>query len=133
MAISLDDAQKKNVVILMGPPGSGKGTQSDILVDRFRYVHLETSAVILEELAAHGDDETFDVGWIEVNLKRINEPQHARFYRYPPMLMPHFRHKIVSGLESSTNFIARGGIATFCKKLVATFCSQHFTFSIQLW
>lgn len=37
---------KKVVVIFIGPPGSGKGTQADLLVDKFGLVHLESSKVI---------------------------------------------------------------------------------------
>ena len=37
---------KKWVVILIGPPGSGKGTQAEMLAERFGLVHLESSQVI---------------------------------------------------------------------------------------
>lgn len=55
-------AQHMRVVILMGPPGAGKGTQADILVEEFKMVHLESSKVIEAQFNAHQDDETFDVG-----------------------------------------------------------------------
>jgi len=52
--------QKKQVIILIGPPGSGKGTQADLLAEKFGLLHLETSK-ILEEGAknADPDDEEF--------------------------------------------------------------------------
>mgnify|MGYP001589188611 FL=1 len=34
---------KKSVVILIGPPGSGKGTQAEFLSEKFNLFHLETS------------------------------------------------------------------------------------------
>ena len=37
---------KKMVAIFIGPPGSGKGTQADLLVEKFGLVHLESSKVI---------------------------------------------------------------------------------------
>ena len=37
---------KKRVVIIMGPPGSGKGTQAELLADRFSLYYLETSKVL---------------------------------------------------------------------------------------
>lgn len=37
---------KNWVVILIGPPGSGKGTQADLLAEKFGLVHLESSKVI---------------------------------------------------------------------------------------
>ncbi len=36
----------KQVVIIMGPPGSGKGTQAELLADRFSLYYLETSKVL---------------------------------------------------------------------------------------
>jgi adenylate kinase len=38
-------------VILFGPPGSGKGTQSDKLVDKYGLVHLSTGNLLREEIA----------------------------------------------------------------------------------
>ena len=37
---------EKRVVIIMGPPGSGKGTQAELLADRFSLYYLETSKVL---------------------------------------------------------------------------------------
>jgi len=37
---------KKWVVILIGPPGSGKGTQAELLAEKFGLFHLESSQVI---------------------------------------------------------------------------------------
>src|SRR3989344_529597 len=37
---------KKWVVILIGPPGSGKGTQAELLSEKFGLFHLESSKVI---------------------------------------------------------------------------------------
>lgn len=38
-------------LILFGPPGSGKGTQSEKLVDRYDLVHLSTGNLLREEIA----------------------------------------------------------------------------------
>jgi len=39
-------SKKPNVVIIMGPPGSGKGTQAELLAERLNIFHLETSKII---------------------------------------------------------------------------------------
>ncbi len=39
-------------LILFGPPGSGKGTQSDKLVAKYNLVHLSTGNLLREEIAA---------------------------------------------------------------------------------
>jgi adenylate kinase len=38
-------------LILFGPPGSGKGTQSDNLVEKFKLVHLSTGNLLRSEIA----------------------------------------------------------------------------------
>jgi adenylate kinase len=38
-------------IILFGPPGSGKGTQSDKLVERFGLVHLSTGNLLRQEIS----------------------------------------------------------------------------------
>src|SRR3989338_10419656 len=39
-------ANRKWAVILIGPPGSGKGTQAELLAEKFGLFHLESSMVI---------------------------------------------------------------------------------------
>ena len=38
-------------IILMGPPGVGKGTQASILKDRFNIPHLSTGEILRKEIA----------------------------------------------------------------------------------
>jgi adenylate kinase len=38
------------VVILIGPPGAGKGTQADLLADDFGFSHLESSKILEEKI-----------------------------------------------------------------------------------
>lgn len=38
-------------LILFGPPGSGKGTQSDRLVEKYGFIHLSTGNLLREEIA----------------------------------------------------------------------------------
>lgn len=38
-------------LVLFGPPGSGKGTQSDKLVAKYKLVHLSTGNLLREEIA----------------------------------------------------------------------------------
>jgi adenylate kinase len=38
-------------LILFGPPGSGKGTQSEKLVEKYRFIHLSTGNLLREEIS----------------------------------------------------------------------------------
>lgn len=39
-------------IIIFGPPGSGKGTQSDFLVEQYHFVHLSTGDLLRDEILA---------------------------------------------------------------------------------
>ena len=39
-------------IVLFGPPGAGKGTQSTILIDKYNLVHLSTGDILRGEIAA---------------------------------------------------------------------------------
>ena len=38
-------------IVLFGPPGSGKGTQSEKLIEKYKLVHLSTGDILRNELA----------------------------------------------------------------------------------
>lgn len=40
-------------IILFGPPGSGKGTQSEKLIEKYQLKHLSTGDLLRSEIAAH--------------------------------------------------------------------------------
>ncbi len=58
-----------SVIILFGPPGAGKGTQAEILAEKFGFFHFETSKIIEEVLRTHGDDERISVGGEEYSYR----------------------------------------------------------------
>ena len=38
-------------IVLFGPPGAGKGTQSEMLISRYNLIHLSTGDILRKELA----------------------------------------------------------------------------------
>ncbi len=43
------------VIIITGPPGSGKGTQAKLLAEEFGYIHLSTGELLRKEIALGSD------------------------------------------------------------------------------
>ena len=39
-------------IVLFGPPGSGKGTQSEKIIEKYRLVHISTGDLLREEVSA---------------------------------------------------------------------------------
>ena len=47
----------KWAVVLIGPPGSGKGTQADLLAEKFGLIHIESSKIIEEKFKNASPDD----------------------------------------------------------------------------
>ena len=48
-------------LLIMGPPGVGKGTQAKIIKDKLRIVHISTGELLRQEIAekTSSDSKTF--------------------------------------------------------------------------
>lgn len=82
---------KKWAIVFIGPPGSGKGTQADMVADKFGLEHLESSKIIEDKFKKSGSDnstmahekETWQAGeltdpnlvrtWIGEEIKKIHK------------------------------------------------------------
>ena len=42
-------------LLIMGPPGAGKGTQAKILAKKFNLVHLSTGDILRKEIDKHSE------------------------------------------------------------------------------
>ncbi len=53
----MDNKSNKKVIIILGPPGSGKGTQAELLAEKFGFFQWETSSIVggIIERAKKGD------------------------------------------------------------------------------
>lgn len=60
----------KTILVLLGPPGSGKGTQSDLLSAKTGYPHISTGELIREYIKDHPEEaqavkERYDKGVLQ--------------------------------------------------------------------
>ena len=70
---------KKLIVILIGPPGSGKGTQAELIAEKFGLFNFETSKIIEEKLKnADPDDEIITREKDKWMSGRLNTPEMGK-------------------------------------------------------
>lgn len=51
----------KQIIILFGPPGAGKGTQAELLADKLGYYHFESSKVIEATFQNESSNKVFNI------------------------------------------------------------------------
>lgn len=56
-----------HILLLFGPPGAGKGTQSELITEKYQFIHVSTGDLLREEIAKKTEigriaQERIDVG-----------------------------------------------------------------------
>jgi adenylate kinase len=67
-------SHSKAAVILLGPPGAGKGTQADKLAKQFSFLKIATSAIIHEKIRASADDPATHRAKQDIEQGRLIDP-----------------------------------------------------------
>jgi adenylate kinase len=69
----------KSIIILIGPPGSGKGTQAELIAEKFGFYHFETSKVIEEKFKnADPNDKEMREEYEKFSSGQLNTPSKVR-------------------------------------------------------
>lgn len=76
----------KKVVILFGPPGAGKGTQSELLAEKLGYYHLESSKVIERCFKNENAEKTFTIDEKDYNVGQEIENWKKGILTSPPFV-----------------------------------------------
>ena len=62
----------QKVVIFIGPPGSGKGLQANLVAEKFGLYHIETSE-LLERCFSEEKEKTFKIDSKRYQVKEIEK------------------------------------------------------------
>lgn len=78
--------KQQQAVIIIGPPGSGKGTQAELLADRLGIFHLETSRTIDRNLKNIKKDDFVVVDGKKISLIKEKKIRDAGELMSPPLI-----------------------------------------------
>jgi adenylate kinase len=109
MTHSKEDLQ---IILLFGPPGSGKGTQADLLAAKFGFLHLDSSKA-LEEWFRNVQDEEY----VEVEGKKYYALEERKLWEggvlmSPPVVAYIMQEKIKQLHQSGKDIVTSGSLRT---------------------
>ena len=79
-------SKELQVVIVLGPPGSGKGTQAELLAARLNLFHLETSKIIEANLSNIKNGDFVKIGGRKYFLTDERKLRHSGALMSPPLI-----------------------------------------------
>jgi len=103
---------KKLVIILMGAPGAGKGTQAELLAERLNLYYLETSKVLEETFLSVQKNDLINVGSQKFSLKKEKILWQTGKLCDPPFVSYLVREKIKEISKKGKNLILAGSPRT---------------------
>jgi len=102
----------KKIVIIFGPPGAGKGTQSELLSEKLGYYHLESSKVLERCFKSEDPSKTFSVDGKDYNVGDEIENWKTGKLTSPPFVTFLMIQEVVKLSEQDESFILSGSPRT---------------------
>lgn len=103
---------KKQVVIIMGPPGSGKGTQAHLLERKFDFFHLETSEIIEKKLRNIKKGDFVKIGKKKYFLFEEKKKREKGELMSPPLVTFWVKEKIKELFKEGKSIVTSGSPRT---------------------
>ena len=103
---------EKQVVMLFGPPGAGKGTQAELLSDKTGYYHLESSKVIEACLKREDPEKVFKIDGQSYKVKDEKKRWETGLLNSPPFVVFLMEEKIKELAEEEKSIIFSGSPRT---------------------
>ncbi|MDI6591400.1 MAG: nucleoside monophosphate kinase [Patescibacteria group bacterium] len=100
------------VIILMGPPGSGKGTQAELLSDRLSLYYLETSKVLEEKFKEARKGEYLKVKGKKYKILDEKKLWEKGILCHPPFVTHLVKEKIKELFKLGKNLVLAGSPRT---------------------
>jgi adenylate kinase len=102
----------KQVVMLFGQPGAGKGTQAEILSDKTGYYHFESSKIIEHHIKNDEPGTTYEIDGQTYKIEDERERWEAGLLNSPPLVVFWMVEKIKELAEDGKSIIFSGSPRT---------------------
>jgi len=106
------DSKKQRVIIILGPPGSGKGTQAELLAERFDLFHFETSEIIEKNFENMERNDFVMVNGKKYFLWEEKELRNSGKWMSPPLIAFWVKNKIKQLAKGGKGIILSGSPKT---------------------
>ncbi|MCH8741484.1 nucleoside monophosphate kinase [Patescibacteria group bacterium] len=103
---------KKLVIILLGPPGSGKGTQAELLSEKLDSYHLETSEIIEKNLAKAKKNDFVTANNKKYFLSKEKRLRESGVLMSPPLITFWTKNKIRELAKEENGIVTSGSPRT---------------------
>jgi len=100
------------IIILLGPPGSGKGTQAGLLAEKFNLYHLETSKIIEAQLINAKKDDFVKIKGRKFFLLKEKKLRESGGLMSPPLIAFWIRNKIKEIAKEKKGIVFSGSPRT---------------------
>ncbi|OGZ70310.1 MAG: hypothetical protein A2904_01585 [Candidatus Staskawiczbacteria bacterium RIFCSPLOWO2_01_FULL_33_9] len=103
---------EKQIIILFGPPGAGKGTQAELLSDKLGYYHFESSKIIEATFKNESKDKVFTIEGTDYKVGDEIKKWESGNLNSPPFVVFLMTEKIKDLAEDGKSIIFSGSPRT---------------------
>lgn len=105
-------SKQPKIIIILGPPGSGKGTQAELLAEKFNLYHLETSEIIERKLVNIGKDDFVKIGGKKYFFWKEKKLRQSGKWMSPPLIVFWVKEKIKTLAKERRGIVLSGSPKT---------------------
>jgi len=108
----MNNKQNKKVIIVLGPPGSGKGTQAKLLSEKFDFYHWDTSKIIGKIIEEAKKGEFVKIEGKKYYFEEERRKRKKGLLWSPPFIVYFTKEKIKKLAKEGEGFVMTGSPRT---------------------